>query len=68
MCEIASAYPAGCIDLSGNSIIWIFNSQNMVISCQWHFQAVSLIASIKLIGKWYVALLCMICFDIFYNV
>lgn len=51
--------------LPGNGITGVINSQNMVIGCQWHFQAVSLIVRVELIGKWYVALVCVICFNTF---
>jgi len=54
--------------LPGNRIPGVLNSQNMVIGCQWHFQAVSLIVRVELMGKWYIALVCMICFNVFCNI
>lgn len=51
--------------LPGNGITGVINSQNMVIGCQWHFRAVSLIVRVELIGKGYVALVCVICFNTF---
>ena len=50
MCEIENAYPDRYVDFPGSSYLGIVSSQSMIISCQWHFQAVSLIARVKLIG------------------
>lgn len=63
MYKIAGAYMAEYVDFSGK-IIESINNQN-IIGCQCHFQAVSLIVRVKLIGKWYAIFSCMISSKVF---